>query len=229
MGAWGTQPRSAALDARDVFPGFTRGALPATFNWMTRPFRRALHVDVFDAIEARRSIKRFTNREVSRDDIARLLQAFTRAPNHRMTQPWRFYVLGPEARAAYGEALGLRKARRVEDPEAAAAVQAKVAHEHAALPAMIAVAMVQDDNPEIREEDYAAIFMGLQNLALAAESLGLGTHIKTGAVMDDPTARSAAGVRAGERVVAIVNVGEPAEVPNAKPRMDPDELTTWLP
>ncbi len=186
-------------------------------------------MDVFDAIESRRSIKRFGDRPVSRDDVVRLLDAFTRAPNHRMTQPWRFYVLGPEARAAYGLAVGVRKARKVEDPTAAAAVREKVAREHAALPAMIAVAMAQDENPEIREEDYAAIFMGLQNLALAAESMGLGTHIKTGAVMDDPAAREAAGVRAGERVVAIVNVGVPAEVPDAKPRLSADELTTWLP
>ena len=185
-------------------------------------------MDVLDAIESRRSIKRFSEREVTRADIMRLLDAFTRAPNHRMTQPWRFYVLGPQARAAYGAVLGARKAKKVEDPAAAQAVRDKVAREHETLPAMIAVAMVQDENPEIREEDYAAIFMGLQNLALAAESLGLGTHIKTGAVMDDPNARAAAGVREGERVVAIVNVGEPSELPDAKPRTEARELTTWL-
>jgi nitroreductase len=185
-------------------------------------------VDVFDAIESRRSIRRFSDREVTREDITRLLDAFTRAPNHRLTQPWRFYVLGPDARATYGAVLGARKAKKVEDPATAQAVREKVAREHAAVPAMIAVAMVQDENPQIREEDYAAIFMGLQNLALAAESLGFGTHIKTGAVMDDPNARAAAGVRAGERVVAIVNVGEPAEVPDAKPREDARALTTWL-
>ena len=186
-------------------------------------------MDVFDAIEARRSIKRFSDREVTRSDVVRLLEAFTRAPNHRMTQPWRFYVLGPDARAAYGAAVAERKARKLVDAQAADAVRQKVTREHASLPGMIAVAMVQDENPEIREEDYAAIFMGLQNLALAAESIGLGTHIKTGAVMDDPAARAAAGIREGERVVAIVNVGEPAEVPDAKPRIDAVQLTTWVP
>lgn len=186
-------------------------------------------MDVFDAIESRRSIKRFTDRPVSREDVGRLLEAFTRAPNHRMTQPWRFYVLGPEARREYGTALGARKAKKVEDPAAAAAVREKVAREQIAVPAMIAVAMVQDESPEVREEDYAAIFMGLQNLSLAAEAMGLGTHIKTGAVMDDPDTRRSAGVRDGERIVAIVHVGEPAQVPDAKPRTSAAELTTWLP
>ena len=55
--------------------------------------------------------------------------------------------------------------------------------------------------------------MGIQNLALAAVELGLGTAIRTGAVMADPAARAAAGVAENERIVAIVNVGEPAEVP----------------
>lgn len=185
-------------------------------------------MDVFEAIESRRSIKRFTDSPVSREDVMRLLQAFTRAPNHCMTQPWRFYVMGPEARRQYGATLGARKARRVEDPAAAEAVREKVIREHEAVPVMIAVTMVQDENPEVREEDYAAIFMGLQNLSLAAEAMGLGTHIKTGAVMDDPGARAAAGVREGERIVAIVHVGEPAQVPDAKPRIDARELTTWL-
>lgn len=185
-------------------------------------------MDVFDAIESRRSIRRFTDRDVSRDDIARLLDAFTRAPNHRMTQPWRFYVLGPDARHAYGTALAARKARKIEDPVARAEREKVIATDHAALPAVIAVAMVQDDNPEIREEDYAAIFMGLQNLSLAAEALGLGTHIKTGAVMDDPAARAAVGLPEGERIVAIVNVGEPAEVPDAKARVNAADFTTWL-
>jgi len=185
-------------------------------------------MDVFDAIESRRSIRHFTDRPVPREDIERLLDAFTRAPNHRLTQPWRFYVMGADARRQYGSAIGARKARRVEDPAAAEAVQRKVTQEHEVLPAMIAVAMVQDEKLEVREEDYAAIFMGLQNLSLAAEAMGLGTHIKTGAVMDDPDARSAAGVREGERIVALVHIGEPAEVPGAKRRTDASEFTTWV-
>ncbi|MDX1579449.1 MAG: nitroreductase, partial [Gemmatimonadota bacterium] len=175
-------------------------------------------MDVFEAIRTRRSIKEHTDRTVTRDEIERLLETVVLAPNHRMTEPWRFYVLGPEARRAYGAALGARKAKKVDDPEAAAAVKAKVASSHAELPAMIAVAIVQDENPEIREEDYAAAFMGLQNLSLAAHATGLGTHLKTGAVMDDPAARAAVGLPDDQRIVAIVELGEPADVPSPKNR-----------
>ena len=86
-----------------------------------------------------------------------------------------------------------------------------------------------DENPEIREEDYAATMMAVQNLCLAAHDAGLGTHIKSGAVMDDPDARAAFGVKDGERVVAMIELGEPARVPDPKGRKSANELTTWLP
>ena len=105
-----------------------------------------------EAIRARRSIKRFAERPPSREEIETLLDAATLAPNHRLTQPWRFYVLGPEARYAYGLALGERKARKLDDPERARATRDTVAAEHRALPCMIAVAVVNSEEPEIREE-----------------------------------------------------------------------------
>jgi nitroreductase len=182
-----------------------------------------------DAIATRRSVKRFTDRAVSRADMEALLAAATLAPNHRLTQPWRFYVLGPAARYGYGLALGTRKARKIDDPASGAALRETVGAEHRALPGMIAVAVVNSENPEIREEDYAAAMMAVQNIALTAVSLGLGTHIKTGAIMDDPEARAAVGVPGDQRIVAIVNVGAPAEAVPAKKREPAATFTTWVP
>jgi nitroreductase len=182
-----------------------------------------------EAIQSRRSVKKFTDRAVARDIIENLLAAAVLAPNHHLTQPWRFYVLGPDARHAYGLALGARKAKKLPDPEAARKVMDTVADEHRALPGMIAVAMTLDESAEKREEDYAAVMMAIQNLALAAVEAGLGTHLKTGAVMEDPAARKAAGVRDGERIVAIVNVGYPAEMPQPKVRNAAENVTTWVP
>ena len=185
-------------------------------------------MQISEAITQRRSIKRYSDRPVSREEVETVLAAAVLAPNHRLTQPWRFYVLGPQARHAYGLVLGGRKAKKIEDPVAAQAMRDTVAEEHRRLPLMIAVAVVDNESPEIREEDYAAVMMAVENLALAAVELGLGTHIKTGAIMADPAARAAAGVRDGERIVAILNLGAPAEVPAAKPRTAASALTTWL-
>ena len=186
-------------------------------------------MDVLEAIRTRRSIRQFSDRPVGREEIERLLEAAVAAPNHRLTQPWRFYVLGAVARRAYGETLGARKAKKIEDPAAARAMVEKVAAAEAALPAMIAVSTTLDESPEIREEDYAATMMAVQNLLLAAHAAGLGAHLKTGAVMDDPRTRSAIGVPDGERIVATIQLGEPAVIPEAKPRRPASEVTTWLP
>jgi nitroreductase len=186
-------------------------------------------MNAHDAIRARRSVKELADRPVTREQIEALLDAAVQAPNHRLTEPWRFYVLGPEARRAYGAALGARKARRVEDPAAAAELARKVVEKHVALPAMLAVSVVLADDPEIREEDYAATWMAIENLSLTAVAMGLGTHLKTGAIMADPAARAAVGVPEGERIVATLEIGVPAGVPQPRARKPAKELTTWVP
>ncbi|HEY2376332.1 MAG TPA: nitroreductase family protein [Gemmatimonadaceae bacterium] len=182
-----------------------------------------------EIIEHRRSIKRFTGRAITREEIETLLDAAILAPNHRLTRPWRFYVLGPESRYAYGLALGERKARKLPDQGAARTLRETIAGEHRDLPCMIAVSVVVNENPETREEDYAAAMMAIENLALAAVALGLGTHIKTGGVMIDAASRAAVGVGETERIVAIVNVGEPAEQPAPRKREPAAGFTTWRP
>ena len=181
-----------------------------------------------DAIRNRRSIKRFTNREPAREDVETMLAAAVQAPNHRLTQPWRFYVLGPEARSGYGLALGDRKAKKIEDAGAAQKMRDTVAAEHRALPLMIAVSIIGNENPEIAEEDYASAMMAVQNLSLAAMELGFGVAIRSGAILNDVNARVAMGIGEGERVVAMLNVGEPADVPSVKPR-EATPYTTWMP
>lgn len=181
-----------------------------------------------DAIRQRRSIRKFTDRTPTREELLALVEAATWAPNHRLTQPWRFAVLGPEARAAYGLALGNRKAKKATTEADADRMRAETQESHRTQPCMVVVSMLLNDNPEIREEDYAATMMALQNFSLAAVSMGLGTHIRTGAIMDDPAARAAAGIEDGSRIVAVVTVGEPAERPDAKARRGADEVTRWL-
>ena len=184
-------------------------------------------MNVVDAIRSRRSVREFTDAKVEAEVIGRLLELAVYAPNHHMTQPWRFYVLGEMARREFGKVLGGRKAKKVEDPAAARAVIEKITNSHGALPGMVAFAMVVDENPEKSEENYASLMMALQNFALAATAEGLATHIKTGAVMQDPGARAAVGVGDNEKIVAMVELGEPANVPVPKERRAAAEFTTW--
>ena len=186
-------------------------------------------MDLHEAIRVRRSVRQFTSRPIRREEIEQLLDAAVQAPNHRLTQPWRFYVLGVEARRAYATVLGSRKAKKVEDPAAAQAIVDKVVATAVALPAQIAVTMTLSESPEVREEDYAATMMAVQNILLTARALGLGTHLKSGAAMEDPRSRTALGLPDTERLVVMIDLGEPAEEPESKPRRASAEVTTWLP
>ena len=95
---------------------------------------------------------------------------------------------------------------------------------------MIAVAVVQADNPEIRDEDYAAAMIGDREPRPHCGRDWVGhAPRKTGGVMGDAAARTAAGVLDGERIVAIVNVGEPAQLAPPKRREPGAAFTTGVP
>jgi nitroreductase len=185
-------------------------------------------MNVQEAIRARVSVKEYTSEPVARETMEGLLELAMLAPNHRMTEPLEFRVMGEGARRAYGEVLAGRKAARIDEPDVASRVREKVIRRHVSIPCMVAVLVHEDEDPEIREEDYATAFMAIENLSLAAVAEGLGTHIMTGAVMGDPVLREALAAGAGQRVAAIVFVGWPAELPDAKARVSAAERTRWL-
>lgn len=183
---------------------------------------------VLDVIRDRRSQKTFTTRPVSDDDIRTLLDAAVLAPNHKLTQPWAFAVLGPQARRAYGEI----KAQRVlegTDPALAAEKRAKILADTAGLPAVIFVMQRVDADAHRAKEDYAAIFMGIENVLLAATSLGLGSKVHTGDIMAAPAMRELVKAEANEEIVAMLHIGEAAEEMKPKARIPAEERTRWVP
>jgi len=188
-------------------------------------------MDAITAMQRRISVRRFRPDPVPRATIEALLDAAVRAPNHKLTEPWRFAVLTDAARDRFAELRARQRRTRFPDPESDEARSAtdKIREETEQTPALIVVMCAVSPDPKTREEDYAAAMMAIQNLCLAATASGLGTHVKTGAVMADPGARAAAGVKDGERIIAIVNIGEPAEIPPVKPRQPAPAFTTWQP
>ncbi len=183
---------------------------------------------VAEAIRRRRSVKRFTGRPIPREVIEELLELAVLAPNHRMTEPWRFVVLGPSARRGFGELKGRERAARVDQPQAASRILERTIAQMEAVPSMIAFLQQLADEPEVREEDFATVYMGMENLLLAAVARGLGTHVKTGAIFETPEVRELIGARAEERVVALVHLGEPAELPDPRPRRPASQRTRWI-
>jgi nitroreductase len=187
-------------------------------------------MSALDAIRQRRTHLRFTERPVGRHELESLLEAAVLAPNHHMTEPWRFVVLGPEARALYAGIRARVKAGPAEADadDAAAAKRALVVARTLEVPAYMAVLQRLDADDFRREEDRAACWMAVQNMLLAATALGLGTKISTGRWFDDAGLRALLQALDGERVLCMILVGEPAEARPPKPRTPPAGRTTWL-
>ena len=57
-------------------------------------------MDVETAIRTRRTHKAYGSQPVDDDTVRELLELATFAPNHHLTNPWRFRVVGP--RHAHG-------------------------------------------------------------------------------------------------------------------------------
>ena len=184
---------------------------------------------VLNAIRQRRSQKTFTKRAVADEEIKTMLEGAILAPNHKMTQPWGFIVLGKLSRRRYGEIKAAAKVKGEVDPAVATTKREKIAAEIAAVPGVIVVTQKLDPDPVRMKEDYAAVYMAIQNMLLLATSMGLGSKVHTGGIMDEVPMRELAGVGEDERIVAIIHVGEPAEEMPAKPRVPAADKTRWLP
>jgi nitroreductase len=187
-------------------------------------------MDAITAINQRTSVRRFRPDPVTRDTIERLLDCAVRAPNHKLTEPWRFSVLTGEARDRFAEIRAAHRLKRFADPSSAEAQAAanKMREESRATPAYVVVMASQNPDELTREEDYAATMMAIANLMIAAQSLGLGTYLKTGGVMRDPGLLKLGRVPEGFRVVGIVSLGYPADEEPPRRRKSASELTHWV-
>lgn len=187
-------------------------------------------MDAITAITSRTSVRRFRPHPVSRETIQQLLDCAVRAPNHKLTEPWRFAVLTGGARDRFADIRARHRLKRFDDPSSpeAKAAADKVRRESLEAPAYIVAICAVNPDDITREEDYAATMMAAANLMIAAQSLGLGTHLKTGGVMRDPTLLELAGVPENFRVAGILSVGYPAEEDAPRRRKPAAELTRWV-
>ncbi|MFI5280178.1 MAG: nitroreductase [Gemmatimonadales bacterium] len=188
-------------------------------------------MDTHDAIAQRTSTRTFKPDDVPRYAIERLLAAAVRAPNHKLTEPWRFAVLSGASRARYAEIKRAHRATKFagdDSPEAAKKIE-KTYREALDTPAFIVVMCAVSDDPVRREEDYGATMMAIENLLVAAAADGIGTFLRTGGIMEHPDVRTLAGVPQGYRIVGIISLGYLAGTPEPTQRRKPlGEIVDWM-
>lgn len=187
-------------------------------------------MDAIDAIQRRTSVRRYRPEPVPRETIERLLECAVRAPNHKLTEPWRFAVLTGEAKTGLADIRAHHRLKRYDDPASAEARSGmdKARRETLETPAVIVLMSRVHQDEMTREEDYAAVMMATANLMTAAQSLGLGTYLKTGGVMRDPSLGELVGLPDGYRIVGVLSLGYPAEAESPRRRRPAAEMTQWL-
>ncbi|MBD3788025.1 MAG: nitroreductase family protein, partial [Sphingomonadales bacterium] len=161
-----------------------------------------------------------------RDEIATLITAAARVPDHGKLEPWRFIVLEKPAlerlaaaAAAYAAAADL--------PEDQAAKGVAQFAQSPLCVAVIAVPRPTDKVPQIEQTlSVGAACLGLVNAALAA---GWGAGWLSGWVAHDlGFAGPAFGLAEGEWVAGLVHIGSETAPPPERPRPDLDRIVSWV-
>ena len=168
-------------------------------------------MDVETAIRTRRTHKAFGPEPLDREELEALLELARWAPNHNLTAPWRFRVLGPESLAALKEAAG---------PEAAAKLDRA--------PTLVVVSARLEGDPVQDEEDLHATAVASYIVLLAAHARGLAGYWRTPAVLRSEEGRRAVGLGAGEHFVGLLHLGSPRQEKAPPPRPPVDQVTEFL-
>ncbi|AHY46547.1 Nitroreductase [Rubrobacter radiotolerans] len=189
-------------------------------------------MDVTEAIETRRSVGRVKQEPVAPEDLERILESAVHAPNHRITEPWRFHVFVGKGR---GELARVRAeiARRTaaEDGEDEELAKGRISRERKKAfrsPVVIAVVSVAGRDEVETLENYAACCCAVQNMQLTAHALGLASIWRTGPSAYHPLMREFLGLeRDGDTPVAFLYLGSP-DLPVTRRRRRPvREFTVW--
>jgi nitroreductase len=161
-------------------------------------------MELEQAIRTRRTHKAYGSEPVDRALLDELLDLARWAPNHHLTNPWRFRVLGPQTLERLKEAAG---------PEAAGKLDRA--------PTLVAVSVVQTGDPVGDEEDLCAAACAAYIVLLAAHGRGLAGYWRTPAVLRTPEGRAALGIGDDQRAIGLLHLG-----PARQEQRPPDRAPT---
>lgn len=161
-------------------------------------------MDILEVIMQRRNIKKFKPDPLNPNLIQKWLQAGSLAPNHRMTQPWEVYIIGPETRAKLNHKTNFGGA-----------------------PFVMAVLSKHGSSKIEAEENALATACFIQNFNLAAWAEGVGTFWSS--ISITPKNREILGVPDDYEIIGTLGVGYPEEIPDTKPRIPIESKIKHLP
>jgi len=166
-------------------------------------------VDVEKAIRTRRTHKAYGPEPVDPQVLRELLELARWAPNHHMTNPWRFRVLGPVARE------GLMALAESETPGSAVKLRRA--------PTLVAVTALRSGDEAQDREDLLATAVAAYIVLLGAHARGLAAYWRTVPLLDSARARALLRIAPEETPVGLLYLGEAVQdqrVPERAPVED---------
>jgi nitroreductase len=164
------------------------------------------------AIRTRRTHKAYAPGPVDRATLEALFELARWAPNHHLTNPWRFRVLGPQALERLKAAVG---------PEGAAKLDRA--------PTLVAVSFVRTpDDPVADEEDLLATGCAAYAVLLGAHARGLGAYWRTPAILREAAGRRALDIPETEHCVGLLHLGSPRQEPRVPEREPLPNIVAYL-
>ena len=164
------------------------------------------------AIRSRRTHKQFGREPVSEAVVRDLLDLARYAPNHKLTQPWRFRLLGDETRRRLDLAVGEKEAMKL-----------------GRAPTLILATALLCGDPQTEEEDLHATACAVYAVLLGASARGLASYWRTPTALNEPHVRELVGLDRAERVVGLIHLGPAVSEPPAKDRVPLDDVLVILP
>ena len=168
-------------------------------------------VSVYQALYQRRMAWQFRDAAVPKAAVERMIGAAVWAPNHRLTEPWRFFVVdatSPIRQELGAQAYELSMERRG-DPDRAEATRKSIVE----VPVLIYVYCVPGPDDEVTHENYAAVCCAAHNISLAGVAEGLAVTWETGGATRHPNLKTTLGAEEDWMLATMLTVGFPAESP----------------
>jgi nitroreductase len=185
------------------------------------------HRAAIESLLTRRSVGQLSEPAPVDDELAQILEAGLRAPDHGRLRPWRFVTIRGEARTPFSAMLIDALKRR--DPNASVAMVERIRTRILGVPLIVAIgARIKSDGPIPEIEQLLSAGAAAANVLNAAHALGYGGMWVTGAHTYDRYVNEMLGFTWPDRLVGLVYLGTAQTEPPVWPRPAlSDHVRVW--